>query len=100
MKALSLQITYRKGKPMAAYIYLPRQPGDEAKSSVEPSAGLLIDYAADGRPIGIEIRSPGYLTVEQIQQLLESLGLGRASEADLAPLKAAEHYAEHPRAAR
>lgn len=89
MKALSLQITYRKGKPMAAYIYLPRQPGDKAKRTTEPTAGLLVDYAADGRPIGIEIRSPGYVTVEQIQQLLESLGLSGVSEADLAPLKAA-----------
>ncbi len=89
MKALSLQITYRKGKPMAAYIYLPRQPGDKAKRTAEPTPGLLVDYAADGRPIGIEIRSPGAVTVEQIQQLFESLGLSRVSEADLAPLKAA-----------
>jgi hypothetical protein len=89
MRALSLQVTYRKGKPMAAYIYLPRQPGDKAKRTVEPTPGLLVDYAADGRPIGIEIRSPGHVAVEQIQQLLTDLGLSPISDTDLAPLQAA-----------
>ncbi len=89
MKALSLQITYRKGTPMAEYIYLPRQLGDKAKRTVEPTPGLVVDYAADDRAIGIEIRSPGYVTVEQIQQLIESLGISRVPAADLAPLQAA-----------
>jgi hypothetical protein len=89
MRALSLQVTYRKGRPMAAYIYLPRQPGDKAKRTAEPIPGLLVDYAADGRPIGIEIRSPGHVTIEQVQQLFADLGLSPVTEAELAPLKAA-----------
>jgi hypothetical protein len=89
MKALSLQITYRKGKPIAAYIYLPRKRGDKATRTDEPTPGLLVDFAADDRPIGIEIRSPGYVGIEQIQRVFEGLGLGRASEEELAPLRAA-----------
>lgn len=89
MKTLSLQVTYRHGKPMAAYLYLPRQPGDRAKSTSEPTPGILVDYEADGRPIGIEIRSPGYVTIEQIQQVCEDLGLGPIPDSDLGPLKAA-----------
>jgi uncharacterized protein YuzE len=89
MKALSLQVTYRKGKPIAAYLYLPRQPGDKADSTKEPVEGLLVDYAGDGRPIGIEIRSPGYVSIEQINQVLDDLGIGRIPAEELGPLRAA-----------
>lgn len=89
MKTPSLQVTYRKGKPIAAYLYLPRRPGDKAKRTTEPVEGLLVDYAADGRPIGLEIRSPGYVTVEQVNDVLEQLGLDRITAEELAPLQAA-----------
>lgn len=89
MKTLSLQVTYRKGKPIAAYLYLPRRTGDKAKSTREPVEGLLVDYAADGRPIGLEIRSPGYVTVDQVNDVLDHLGLGRIAPEELAPLQAA-----------
>lgn len=89
MKTPSLQVTYRKGKPIAAYLYLPRRSGDRAKRTTEPIEGLLVDYAADGRPIGLEIRSPGYVTVEQINDVLDQLGLGRIKAEELAPLQAA-----------
>jgi uncharacterized protein YuzE len=40
---------------MAAYLYLPRKPGDHAARMTEIPGGMLIDFAADGRAIGIEI---------------------------------------------
>jgi uncharacterized protein YuzE len=58
MKSVSLQITYRKGRPFAAYIYLNRKPGEKSARTEEASEDLLVDYAADGRPIGIEIVTP------------------------------------------
>lgn len=30
MSTLSIQITYRKGRPFAAYIYLPHAPGTKS----------------------------------------------------------------------
>jgi len=39
-----LEITYRSGKPLAAYLYLPRQPGDQSVR-VEPHGhGYLVDW--------------------------------------------------------
>lgn len=89
MSAFSIQITYRKGKPFAAYIYLPRAPGAKCARTERAGPELLIDYAADGSPLGIEIVSPGYVTEEEVLQVFDRLGIERPSSAELAPLRAA-----------
>lgn len=89
MSALSLQITYRKGQPFAAYIYLGHAPASKAVRTEEVGSDLLIDYSADGSPLGIEIVSPGYVTVEEINAAFHKLGLNPPSAVELAPLRAA-----------
>jgi uncharacterized protein YuzE len=89
MSALSLQITYRKGKPFAAYIYLAHVPGAKSVRTEPVGPELLIDYGADGSPLGIEIVSPGYVTEDEIITAFDRLGIARPSSADLAPLRAA-----------
>jgi len=39
MHALSLEVTYRKGKPFAAYLYLGRKPGREHNLSWQQRRG-------------------------------------------------------------
>ena len=89
MVATSLQITYRKGKPFAAYIYLGRKPGVESVRTEEIAPNLLIDYAKDGTPLGIEIVSPSSVSITEIQDVFDRLGLRRPALAELEPLKAA-----------
>ena len=89
MKTVSLQITYRKGEQFAAYIYLSRRPGQKSTSTEAISEGLLIDYAEDGAPLGIEIVSPGHVSLDEIQRVFDRLGLGRPEPAELKPLRAA-----------
>ncbi len=89
MRQRYLEVTFRKGKPLAAYLYLPRQAGVKSIRTVESSAGILVDYAANGEPIGLEITAPAHVTVDQINTVLETLGLSSMSEEDLAPLHAA-----------
>ena len=48
-----LQITYRQGKPFAAYLYLQRLHGDKA-ARTERHGFWLVDLTDDGRAIGIE----------------------------------------------
>jgi len=89
MKEPYLEITFRNGRPLAAYLYLPRE-GDERSARTEEAApGLLIDFAAGGRPIGLEITAPGRVSVATINDVLTGLGLAPLPDADLAPLKAA-----------
>ena len=89
MKETYLEITFRHGRPLAAYLYLPRE-GDEKSARTEQAApGLLIDFAADGRPIGLEVTTPGKVSAATINRVLSGLGLSPLPEADLAPLRAA-----------
>jgi uncharacterized protein YuzE len=52
-----LEITYRKGLPFAAYLYLPRQSADRSVRTEQYEGGVIVDFTEDGRPIGIEITS-------------------------------------------
>ncbi len=89
MSAFSLQITYRNGKPFAAYIYLAHRPATKSVRTEQVGPELLIDYAADGSSLGIEVVSPGFVTEEEINVAFERLGLEPPSSDELAPLRAA-----------
>lgn len=47
-----LEVTYRAGKPFAAYFHLPRRPGDGSVRTEKSEPGLPVDYTSDGRAIG------------------------------------------------
>jgi len=49
----------------------------------------VIDFARDGRPIGIEIVAPDKLTLASFNRVLRELGFPPLKRADLAPLMAA-----------
>ena len=90
MTERSLQITYRKGRPFAAYLYLSRATGERSARTEASGDGLLIvDFASDGRPIGIEITAPGAVTLDRINDLLRNLAQTPLPEADFDPLRAA-----------
>ena len=89
MRGRYLELTYRKGRPLAGYLHLPRHDGDVAARSERADEDLVIDYAADGRPIGIELLSPATLTLEALNAVLAALKLPPAARSDLTPLPAA-----------
>jgi len=89
MRHRFLEITYRKGKPVAGYLYLPRNPGDRSSRTEQSEAGLLIDYTQDGRAIGIEIMAPSKVTLAALNRALAAAHQQPATADDLAPLLAA-----------
>jgi uncharacterized protein YuzE len=89
MKQRYLEVTYRRGQPLAAYLYLPRAVGARSVRTQEVSAGLLVDYSASGDAIGLEILAPTLVTVAQVNAALTTLGLPTLTSEELAPLKAA-----------
>lgn len=89
MRRRYLEITFRKGRPLAAYLYLPREAGDRSHRTESASEGLVVDYSEDGRAIGIEITTPGRVHKKTIDDLLRNLGMAPLDQADLAPLEAA-----------
>jgi uncharacterized protein YuzE len=77
MKEPYLEVTYRKGKVLAAYFYLPRSATAKSVKTRRAEPGLIIDLAANGEPLGIEITAPGQLKLETLNQLFKSLGVPR-----------------------
>jgi uncharacterized protein YuzE len=89
MREPYLEVTFRHGRPLAAYYYLPRAVGEKSVRTRRVEPGLVIDYASDGSAIGIEITAPTQLSLLTLNAVLAELGHAPASEADLAPLAAA-----------
>ncbi len=84
-----LEVTYRQGRALAAYYYLPRRSTDKSQRTERIEPGLVIDFTQDGRPIGIEILAPEKLTLAVFNRVLRDLGFPPLTHADLAPLQAA-----------
>lgn len=84
-----LEITYRRGRPLAAYLYLTREAGARSARSRSIDHGLVLDYGADDKLIGIEITSPASATLEHVNSVLERHSLPPLLSEELAPLKAA-----------
>jgi len=89
MKEAYLEVTYRKGRPLAAYIYLPREAGERSCRSSRVEPGLVVDYGPTAKPIGIEITAPEQVSPLAINALLRDLGSPPLPVSDLAPLQAA-----------
>jgi hypothetical protein len=88
MKHRYLEVTFRKGKPLAAYLYLPRPAGAKAARTCDAGHGLRIDFDAQGGPIGVEITAPGLVSVAQLNAVLTPLGVARLEPEEWAPLAA------------
>ena len=90
MTERSLQVTYRKGRPFAAYLHLSHATGEKSARTVATSDGLLVvDYNSDGRPVGVEMTAPQAVSLERFNELLASLGHPPLADHEFKPVKAA-----------
>jgi uncharacterized protein YuzE len=83
-----LEVTYRQGKPFAAYLYL-RRGADEKAATTKRQGDLLVDYAADGHPIGIEFTRVDSVDIAKVNEVLIAAHESTLLSTDLAPLTAA-----------
>ena len=83
MRERYLEITYRKGKPLAAYLYPSAASGARSVRTESRDAGLVVDYGPGDQPVGLEITAPEQMTASQINAVLESLDLSPIGEEDL-----------------
>ena len=88
MKHRYLEITFRKGKALAAYLYLPRPPGIRAVRTLDAGHGIHVDVDEHDAPIGLEITAPGAVTFAQINAVLAKHGIPELAADELAPLAA------------
>ena len=88
MRGRYLEMTYRKGRPLAAYLYLPRKPGVKSVRTEQASERILVDFAEDDTPMGLEITDPEGVSVKEINQVLDQLGQAKVTPEELAPFAA------------
>lgn len=88
MRSSYLEVTFRRGRPLAAYLYLPRSPGDRSDHVERAGSGLLVDYTADGKPLGIEITAPAQVGIAELNRVLAALHAPAVTNEDIAPLRA------------
>ncbi len=89
MKPPFLEVTYRSGRPLAAYLYLPRHDGDRSARTEDAGEGMIVDFAADGRVIGIEILAPARFALTSLNRVLGRFGCSPVAKSDVAPIAAA-----------
>lgn len=89
MRESYLEVTFRRGRPIAAYYYLPRRPGQKSYRTVRVGPGMLIDLSRSGQPLGIEITAPNLASQTVLNRALKQYGQDPVKRADLAPLRAA-----------
>jgi len=89
MNKAYLEVTFRRGRPIAAYYYLPRKRGQKSYRTRRIEPGLVLDLNRDGQAIGIEITAPSKVSVAALNRVLTKLGLSRVTRDELAPLLAA-----------
>jgi hypothetical protein len=89
MKEPYLEVTFRHGRAIAAYFYLPRRAGDRSYRTSQPARGLVVDITRNGKPIGIEITAPTKVSLTVLNRVLREFGFSPLRRADLAPLRAA-----------
>lgn len=88
MRQRYLEVTFRNGKPLAAYLYLPREGRVTVESTREAGSGLKVDFDAAGAPVGVEITAPSLVSVASLNAVLERLGAETVAAEELAPLAA------------
>jgi hypothetical protein len=90
MTERSLQVTYRKGRPFAAYLHLSHATGEKSVRTVATPDGLLVvDYNAAGLPVGVEITAPQAVSLERVNALLGALGQPPLADHEFKPVLAA-----------
>jgi hypothetical protein len=82
-----LEMSYRHGRPFAAYLYLAPPGPDRVATSRPYGHGMVLDLDTNHQPIGLEITDPGQVRVADVLLVLRAVGMTCAEE-DLSPLAA------------
>lgn len=89
MMTPSIEVTYRRGRAVAAYVSFERGTPVKCHSTREAAPGFVVDYARNGQAIGLELVSPQSSTLAAVNRVLRAVGLPALRRSDFAPLRVA-----------
>lgn len=84
-----LEVTFRGGRPFAAYDYVAGRPGRKSARTRRIEPGLVVDFAKGGEPIGVQITAPGAIKFGDLNKVLKELGVPPLTRAEFEPLRVA-----------
>jgi uncharacterized protein YuzE len=88
MRDRYLEVTFREGRPLAAYLHLPKKRGARSARTEKVGKGMVVDFSETGEMIGLEITAPSLVTAEDVSDVLERFGHPRLGAEELSPLAA------------
>ncbi|MFC1706506.1 hypothetical protein ACFL59_06735 [Planctomycetota bacterium] len=91
MQRAYLEVTYRHGRPLAAYYYLSRPDKAHCHRTRKAADGILVDFDEASSAIGLEIAAAEHVSAEALNRVLSELGQAPLSERELSPLCAAQY---------
>lgn len=86
MTTPSIEVTYRRGRAIAAYVSFGSGRSAKCHATREAAPGLIVDFSRDGKAIGLELVSPRTSTLPAVNKVLRSVGLPPLRRTDFAPL--------------
>lgn len=89
------QVSYRQGRPIAAYVYLKGWPGHKSVRTEEIDSGLVIDFSPSNEPLGLEIINPATVSIESINETLRKFGERPLDPGEVEALKPRERAAKN-----
>ena len=89
MRSPYLEVTYHRGRVFAAYYHVTPRGGRRTARTRRVAPGLLVDYARNGEPLGIEIIAPSTVTLVALNRVLRSLDLEPIKAEEFKPLRVA-----------
>lgn len=89
MKRPSIEITYRGGRIVAAYIAIADAAAGRCIASREMAPGVIVDFARGERAIGLEIALPKSVTLAGVNRVLRAVGAEPLRRSDFGPLRVA-----------
>jgi hypothetical protein len=96
MKHRYLEVTFRKGVALAAYLYLPRPDGARVTRTVDEGSGIKVDYDEADVPLGVEVTAPAGLGLADLNVVLQRLGQPALDHGEWAPARAARSCCSMP----
>jgi uncharacterized protein YuzE len=88
MKHPFLEVTYRRGKPVAGYLYLSEPSSGTPCQTRHVRPDVLVDIDSNGRALGVEFLAPGFVTPEDVEAIVRCLDGVPVPTEDLSPIMA------------
>ena len=85
--AARIEVIFRKGKPVAAFLHFTQNEEGKRGRVVSITKNVTLHVDERANPLGIEVGLPATITTRELNEVLRELGQPPVTDADLLPLR-------------